>query len=194
MRNYVIVPAAAAAFVFTIWLANWLVSEYGPIRAWPSHWQAPAGVYVVGLAFLLRDVLQRLAGVGFTLACVAVGVLLSYADVSHSLAWASAAAFAVSEVVGLAVFWGLGGQRGDVQKTAGAVATSSFVAACLDSYVFLSIAFHSLDFFEGQVFAKLSVTAVFFPLVLLVRRAVPTPLGVAQHAAAAGEPVKVTLT
>lgn len=175
MRNRVIVAVTAFCFILTIWTANWLVKTYGPVRVWPTDLMAPAGVYMVGLAFVLRDILQRLAGNGFALVCVAVGIVLSYADVSHTLAWASAAAFAASEVAGLVIFAGLGGVRGDAQKTAGATVTSSVVAACLDSYVFLTIAFGSLAFFEGQVVAKLSVTLLFLPVVLGVRRFVPAP-------------------
>ena len=38
---------AAVGFVATVYFANWLVDHYGPIRVWPTHLLAPAGVYVV---------------------------------------------------------------------------------------------------------------------------------------------------
>lgn len=161
------IAAAAVAFVATVWLANYLVDTYGPIRVWPTSLYAPAGVYMVGLAFLLRDTVQRLAGQTLALACVAVGTVASLL-VSERLAVASAVAFAASELVGLVVFAIT--QR---RSLAAAVTASQVAAAALDSYVFLTIAFGSLAFFEGQFVAKLTVVALAAPFVLGARRALP---------------------
>lgn len=161
--------AAAAAFVLTVYLANWLVDRYGPIRVWPTSLLAPAGVYVVGLAFLLRDTVQRLEGHLLALSTIAAGTALSVL-VSPRLALASACAFAASEVLGLALFMLAGGRRGGPARLGVAVLVSSAAAAALDSYVFLSIAFGSLAFFEGQFVAKLTVTALAAPFVLAARR------------------------
>ena len=55
----VVTASAFVAFVATVYLANWLVRHVGPVRVWPTTLLAPAGVYMIGLAFLLRDTLQR---------------------------------------------------------------------------------------------------------------------------------------
>lgn len=167
--------AAAVAFVATVYLANWLVQHVGPIRVWPTTLLAPAGVYMIGLAFLLRDTIQRFSGQMLALAAIAVGTALSV-FVSPTLALASGAAFAASEITGLALFWMIGGNRGGPAQTGTAVVVASVVAAAIDSYVFLSIAFHSLAFFNGQFVAKLSVTVLALPFVLLARRRWPTPV------------------
>ena len=169
-RPILILPGAA--FVATVYFANWLVNHYGPIRVWPTTLLAPAGVYVIGLAFLLRDTVQRFGGQLLALGLIAVGTGLS-ALVSPTLALASATAFAASETIGLVLFWASGGNVGGPPRLTLAVALSSIAAAALDSLVFLSIAFHSLAFWQGQFVAKLSVTALALPFVLGARRRWP---------------------
>lgn len=173
MRRLIPAVLVTGAFVATVWFANWLVNRYGPIRVWPTMLLAPAGVYVVGLAFLLRDTIQRLWGTGLALAGIAAGTLLSYLLVSHTLAEASAAAFVASELVGLTVFRLLRGNQGGPPVLGAAVIASSLAAAALDSYVFLTIAFHSLAFFQGQFVAKVSVVALAVPFVLAARKQWP---------------------
>jgi len=170
------VLAASAAFVATVYFANWLVNRYGPIRVWPTDLLAPAGVYVVGLAFLLRDTIQRLAGQWLALALIAVGTGLTFLFVDHRLAGASAAAFAVSEVLGLAIFLTLGGNVGGPVILGGAVVAASLVAAAIDSVLFLWIAFGNLAFFEGQFIAKIMVVALAIPFVFFARRTFPKPV------------------
>lgn len=165
---------ACAGFVLTVYLANWLVQHVGPVRVWPTSLLAPAGVYCIGLAFLLRDTVQRFSGQVLALAGVAGGTLLSAFLVSGRLALASATAFAASEIVGLVIFWAGGGRTAGSVRLTPLVVASSAAAAALDSYVFLSIAFGSLAFFDGQVVAKLSVTALALPVVLLARKRYPT--------------------
>ena len=164
--------AAACAFVASVWLANYLVNTYGPIRVWPTSLYAPAGVYVIGVAFLLRDTIQRFAGQWVALALVAVGTGLS-ALVNPTLAAASAAAFAASELLGLLVFTTLGGNTAGPRRLTIAVIVAQAAAAALDSYVFLTIAFGSLAFFDGQMVAKVSVTILALPFVLAARRRWP---------------------
>jgi len=159
----VAVAAATVAFVATVYFANWLVDRYGPIRVWPTTLLAPAGVYVVGLAFVLRDFVQYQGSRVLALAAIAVGTGLSVLVSAH-LAFASASAFAASEVAGLAVFWAL--QRASLVA---AVVAAGAVAAAIDSYVFLSIAFGDLSFFEGQFVAKVGLSLLAAPLVLGVR-------------------------
>lgn len=177
----VILVAASITFVATVYIANWLVDHYGPIRVWPTTLLAPAGVYVVGLAFLLRDTIQRFGGQMLALALIAAGTLLSVL-VSPALALASGLAFAASEVAGLAVFWLAGGNRGGSLQLGWAVILASVTAAAIDSYVFLSLAptfIPGVDnvsaFFKGQFVAKLSVVALAVPFILIARRRYPAP-------------------
>lgn len=179
MKQRAIVVTASIAFVASVWFANWLVNHYGPIRVWPTTLMAPAGVYVVGLAFLLRDTVQRFAGQRLALALIALGTVLSVI-VSWQLALASGAAFAISEVVGLAVFWAAGGNTSGPKRLSLAVVAASLAAAALDSYVFLSLAPTFVPgtdnvhlFFKGQFVAKVSVLVLAVPFVLLARKRYP---------------------
>jgi uncharacterized PurR-regulated membrane protein YhhQ (DUF165 family) len=164
---------AAVLFVGTVYAANWLVNKYGPIRVWPTNLYAPAGVYVVGIAFLLRDTVQRLVGQWLALTAIAIGATLSV-FVSPTLALASACAFAASELLGLGIFRGLGGNFGGRGRLLLAVVLASAAAAAVDSVIFLWIAFHSLAFFDGQMVAKLSVTVLALPFVLFARKRLPS--------------------
>jgi hypothetical protein len=167
------VIAATIAFVATVYFANWLVNRYGPIRVWPTHLYAPAGVYVVGLAFLLRDTTQRLGSNLLALAAIIAGTGLTFLFVDERLAGASAAAFVTSEVVGLALFLGLRGNTGGPVALGSAVVVASLAAAALDSLIFLWIAFGDLGFWQGQFVAKISVLALAVPFILAARRQWP---------------------
>ncbi len=88
----------------------------------------------------------------------------------------SLAAFAVSETVDNALGAGLRDRVADPLRV---VATNA-VSVPLDTLVFLLVAFGSLEFFAGQIEAKLAATiALGIPLVLVIRRAldltVPMP-------------------
>ena len=88
----------------------------------------------------------------------------------------SLAAFAVSESVDNAI----GAWIRDVVPDALRVVTTNLVSAPLDTLVFLLVAFGSLEFFAGQIQAKLAATLVLgVPLVAAIRRAfdrtVPVP-------------------
>lgn len=162
------IAAATALFVATVYFANWLIVRYGPIRVWPTTLMAPAGVYVVALAFVLRDYIQYQGSRLLALAAIAAGTALTFVFVNHTLAFASAAGFATAEVIGLVVFWLL-----QKRSVAGAVLAAGAVAAALDSLVFLWIAFGSLAFFEGQFVAKVTLSALAVPFVLGIRFALP---------------------
>lgn len=171
------IALATVAFVATVWLANWLIVHVGPIRVWPTDLLAPAGVYVVGLAFVLRDFIQYRSSRWLALGAIAAGTILSYLIVSHAIAKASAAGFLAAEAIGLLTFWAL--QRWSV---VGAVLCAGVVAAALDSYVFLSLApqfIPGLDnvqtFFEGQFVAKVTMSVLAIPFVIGTRRWVPRP-------------------
>lgn len=145
-------------FVATIPAANWLVGNVGTvcIPAGPCLVPvgfglfAPSGVMVVGLAFVLRDLVQNSLGAWAALAGIALGSALSLAVAPPALAIASALAFMFSELADFAVYTPLR-RRGFLV----AVALSSLVGLAVDSAAFLWLAFGSLDTLAGQIVGKL---------------------------------------
>ena len=153
--------------------ANWLIGHVGTvcvprgpclIPVAPGL-LAPSGVLTVGLALVLRDMVQRRLGLGWAAAAVLAGAALSALLAPPSLVVASAAAFLVSEAADLAVYTPLQ-RRGLVL----AVALSGVAALVLDSLVFLLLAFGSLDFLAGQVVGKLWMVLASLPFVAWLRR------------------------
>jgi len=166
--------AAAAAFVATVFAANWAINRFGIVSVgFGLH--APAAVYFAGLAFTLRDLVQRTLGKTAVVAAIVVGAVCS-AFVSPSLAFASGCAFLVSELCDFAVYTPLARRR-----PIAAVAASNTVGAFVDSLIFLSLAFHSLALFWGQVVGKSWVTLA----TVLVLLALPQR-GAARRRRAAG--------
>jgi len=174
MRNRIGI-AAAIAFVGTVWLANWLLNRYGVVDI-GFGLQAPAGVFAVGLAFTLRDIVHRTLGRGPVIACILVGCALSYLIEAGgtipggliAIPAASAAAFLLSETADLAVYTPL-----EQRSFLGAIAASNTVGAVVDSALFLWLAFGSLAFMEGQVVGKFYMTALALPVVFASRKALP---------------------
>lgn len=142
---------AAACFVATVFAANWAINHFGIVSVgFGLH--APAAVYFAGLAFTLRDAVQRTWNKRAVVAAIVIGAVCS-AAVSPSLAFASGSAFLVSELCDFLVYTPLARRRPIV-----AVVASNTVGAVVDSFIFLSLAFHSLAFFWGQVVGKSWVT------------------------------------
>jgi queuosine precursor transporter len=154
--------------------ANWLIGNVGTVCV-PGGGPclvpvapgllAPSGVLMVGLALVLRDLVQRRLGLGWAGAAVLAGAALSAFLAPPALVVASAAAFLVSEAADLAVYTPLQ-RRGLVL----AVALSSVVGLVLDSVVFLLLAFGGLEYVAGQVVGKLWMVLASLPLVAWLRR------------------------
>ena len=87
-------------------------------------------------------------------------------------AFASAAAFLLSESADLFVYTPMI-RRGWVVP---AVFTSSTVGLVVDSIVFLSLAFGSLEFIEGQIIGKFWMTSIAAALIWFLRRRYPRTL------------------
>lgn len=156
-----------AAYIATIFAANWAVATFGVVPVWP--WpviMAPAAVYFVGLAFPLRDFIQRSRpgwqGRGLSISAMLVGAGLS-AFVSPHFALASGITFLVSESLDMAIYTPL------QKRFATAVLLSSVVSLIVDSYIFLTLAFGSLAFLPGQILGKAESVAVVMILMLLWR-------------------------
>jgi uncharacterized PurR-regulated membrane protein YhhQ (DUF165 family) len=126
---------------------------------------APSGVLMIGLALVLRDLVQRRLGRGVALLSIVAGAALSGAVAPPALVFASAGAFLLSELADFAVYTPLQ-RRGLVV----AVLASSVVGLIADSLLFLWLAFGSLEFLEGQILGKLWMVLLALPVVHWIRR------------------------
>lgn len=162
-----------ALFALTIPAANWLIGNVGTkcvpdgpclIPVAPGV-MAPSGVIMIGLALVLRDLVQRRLGLRAAVVAILGGTALSALIAPPSLVLASAVAFLVAELADLAVFTPLQ-RRGLVL----AVLASSMVGLVVDSMLFLQLAFGSLQYLEGQVIGKAWMVLLVLPFVAWIRR------------------------
>jgi queuosine precursor transporter len=168
------------AFIACIPLANWMIGNVGtvcapphgpclvPVAPWGPGGQplmAPSGVLMVGLALVLRDMVQRRLGRGVGLAAIVAGAALSGAIAPPQLIFASTTAFLLSELADFAVYTPLQA-RGLVL----AVLASSVVGLIADSVLFLWLAFGSLDFIAGQIVGKLWMVVLSLPFIHWIRK------------------------
>lgn len=160
-------------FALCIPAANWLIGHAGTfcapggpclIPVAPGV-MAPSGVLMIGLALVLRDLVQRRLGIGWAFGAVVAGAALSALLAPPALVIASAAAFLFSELADLAVYTPL--QRRGLLR---AVVASSAAGLVVDSVVFLWLAFGSLDFLAGQVIGKAWMVLAALPVVHWLRR------------------------
>jgi len=160
-------------FALTIPAANWLIGNAGTtcvpngpclIPVAPGL-MAPSGVTMIGIALVLRDLVQRRLGVGVAVGAILAGAALSALVAPPALVVASAAAFLLSELADFAVYTPLARRRLIL-----AVVASSLVGLVVDSIVFLWLAFGSLDFLAGQVVGKAWMVLLSIPFVAWLRR------------------------
>jgi uncharacterized PurR-regulated membrane protein YhhQ (DUF165 family) len=161
-----------ALFAASIPAANWLIQNVGTVCV-PSGpclipvapgLSAPSGVLMIGLALVLRDLVQRRLGLGWAIAAIGIGAVLSAAFAPPTLVVASAAAFLLSEVADLAVYTPLQ-KRGLVL----AVFASSLAGLVIDSIVFLYLAFGSLDYLAGQIVGKAWMVLLALPVIRWIK-------------------------
>lgn len=166
-------------FIACIPIANWMIGHVGTVCS-PPHgpclvpvwpWgpkgmplMAPSGVLMIGLALVLRDMVQRRLGRAAALTAIVAGALLSGAVAPPPLVYASAAAFLLSELSDFAVYTPLQ-SRGLVL----AVFVSSLVGLIADSVLFLWLAFGSLDYLAGQILGKLWMVLLALPFIHWIR-------------------------
>ncbi|WP_293797811.1 VUT family protein [uncultured Bosea sp.] len=164
---------ALVLFGLTIPAANWMIGNAGTVcvpngpclvPVWPGV-MAPSGVLMVGLALVLRDIVQRRLGPLAGLGAIAVGTLISAMLAPPAIVLASVAAFLLSELADFAVYTPL--QR---RRFVTAVFASSVIGLVVDSLVFLHLAFGSLDFLAGQIIGKAWMVLLALPLMHLLRR------------------------
>src|SRR5262249_3815986 len=135
-----------AAFMACIPMANWMIGNVGTscipngprlVPVAPGL-MAPSGVLMIGLALVLRDLVQRRLGRAWSLAAMAIGAILSGAVAPPSLVAASATAFFFSELADYLVYTPL-----QARHFVTAVMASSIVGLIVDSIIFLWLAFNS---------------------------------------------------
>jgi hypothetical protein len=126
---------------------------------------APSGVSMIGIALVLRDLVQRRLGRVAALIAIVAGAALSAALAPPQLVVASTTAFFLSELADFAVFTPLQ-KRGLVL----AVLASAVVGLIADSILFLYLAFGSLEFLEGQVLGKVWMVLLALPFVHWIRK------------------------
>ena len=169
---------AFAGFLAMVPLANWMIQHVGTecvpqgpclVPVAPGL-LAPSGVLTVGVALVLRDVVQRCLGLGFGLAAIFAGTAASVLVAPASLVVASGLAFLVSECADFAIYTPL-----QQRRLVLAVVASSCLGLLADSVVFLWLAFGSMDFLAGQVVGKLWAVLFSIPFIRLLRRVAPTP-------------------
>lgn len=170
--------AFLAAFIACVPAANWLIGNLGSvcvpqgpclIPVAPSFGisggiTAPSGVLMIGLALVLRDLVQRRLGKGWVLGAILAGAALSGFVAPPALVAASVAAFLLSELADFAVYTPLQ-RRGLIR----AVIASSAIGLAVDSVVFLYLAFGSLDYLAGQIIGKAWMVLLSIPAIRLLR-------------------------
>ena len=153
-------------FLLSIPFANWWLTEHGLVMAW-GH-AIPSAVWIVGIAFVVRDLAQLALGKWWAWLAIAVGVLLSYVVADAHVATASAMAFLWSESTDALIFTPLA-NRGTKAFLLG-VTISGYAASFVDSAIFMRLAFHSWDFIPLAL-AKILFVALATPAAWGVRRA-----------------------
>ncbi|MGC1777854.1 MAG: VUT family protein [Xanthobacteraceae bacterium] len=159
-------------FALTIPTANWMVGHVGTacIPGGPCVLPvapgliAPSGVTMVGVALVLRDLVQRRMGTVMSALAIVAGSALSALLAPAALVFASALAFLLSEFADLAVYTPLAHRR-----LVTAVVASGLVGLVVDSIIFLWLAFGSLDFLAGQVVGKAWMVLLSIPFVTWLR-------------------------
>lgn len=164
---------ALVLFTLTIPAANWLIGHAGTVcvpngpclvPVWPGI-KAPSGVLMIGLALVLRDIVQRRLGAPAGLGAIVVGAAISGFLAPPAIVVASVAAFLLSELADFAVYTPL-----QKRRFVTAVVASSLIGLVVDSIVFLQLAFGSLDFLSGQIIGKAWMVLLALPLMHLLRR------------------------
>ena len=161
------------AFILTIPAANWMIGNVGSVCPENSPClipvgfdvMAPSGVIMVGLALVLRDLVQRRLGKLWALGAIVAGALLSALIAPRALVLASGAAFLVSELADFAVYTPL-----QKKRLVLAVFMSGVVGLVVDSILFLQLAFGSLEFLSGQIIGKTWMIVLALPIIWWIRQ------------------------
>lgn len=164
----------ALAFYFAcIPLANYFIQHVGRPPVFPGgphtipvgfDYRAPSGTLWIGCALVFRDIVQRTLGRWWAIGALSAGAVVSYA-IAPNLAWASAVAFFLGELADFLVYTPLADRRLIL-----AVVASGIVGAFVDTFVFLQVAFGSTEFWQGTTLAKIYMSVLAVPFLLIIRR------------------------
>ena len=155
----------SGGFLATIPAANWMVGHIGTVcppgapcmvPVWPRpEVLAPSGSVLIGVALVLRNILQQSAPRVWILGCIALGAALSALVAPAALTVASATSFLFSEMTDWAVYSPL--RR---RNLAAAILAAGSAGAIVDATLFVRLAFGAdLSLIGGQVIAKLWASA-----------------------------------
>lgn len=164
-----------ALFMASIPFANWYLDRHG---FWDlgALGHIPSAVWVVGIAFVLRDLAQITLGRWWTWVAIVVGAVLSWWLATPTIAVASAAAFLWSESTDALIFTPLA-NRGRFLL---GVTLSGYAASVVDSALFVRLAFHSFDGWWQLTIAKILFVALATPVAYGIRQVVaPSPVAIA---------------
>jgi len=161
------------AFILTIPVANWMIGNFGAVCPPKSpclipvgfDMMAPSGVLMIGLALVLRDLVQRRLGKMWTVIAIVFGAALSGFVAPPTLVVASVTAFLLSELADFAVYTPLQERRLIL-----AVFLSGLIGLVIDSVVFLQLAFGNLDYLSGQIIGKAWMILLALPIIWLIRQ------------------------
>lgn len=160
-------------FVLTIPVSNWVIMHVGLvcpkdgpclIPVWPGLW-APSAVLLAGLSLVLRDLVHHCLDWRWALIAIAAGAALSGLVSEPSLVVASVCAFAFAELADFAVYAPM--RR---RFPASAVLASGLAGSVVDSALFLSLAFGSIDYLAGQVLGKFWMSLLAAAVIVAMRR------------------------
>jgi len=161
------------AFILTIPFANWMIGNIGVvcpdngpclIPVAPSV-MAPSGVLMIGVALVLRDLIQRRLGKKWTIGAIVAGAILSALIAPPALVIASATAFLLSEFADFAIYTPL-----QEKRLVLAVFLSGIVGLVVDSIVFLQLAFGGLDYLTAQIVGKAWMILLALPFIWILRQ------------------------
>lgn len=151
----------STGFLTMIPLANWMIGHVGTVCVQNGPClipvapglMAPSGVLVIGVALLLRNILQERAGRVWIATCIIMGAAISALIAAPALAIASGVAFLASECADWSIYTPL-----RVRGRTIALGCAALAGSVVDSALFLWLAFGSLDFMAGQVVGKMWAT------------------------------------
>lgn len=159
--------ASLGLFLASIPFANWWLRVHG---LWdvPHLGLVPSAVWVVGIAFVVRDIGQFIAGRALAWIAIIAGVLLSWWLASPGLALASGCAFAWSESTDALVFTPLANRSGRLFLIG--LCISGLAASVVDSAIFMRLAFHSFDGWWQLTIVKDVFVLMAAPVAYMIRQ------------------------
>lgn len=144
-------------FVLLIPLSNWVIVNLGVVcppgepclvPVLPGLW-APSTVLLAGFSLVLRDVVHHCLGWRWALSSIFFGAIISGFISDSALVVASVSAFLFAELADFAVYAPM-----RKRYPATAVIVSGLVGSAVDSAIFLTLAFGSVEYLFGQVWAS----------------------------------------